>query len=93
MYRVTEKDLRREVDLLNKKFKKTDKTAVKFAISSAYGGHQIVVKDNRGGGVTEVTYGHKSPREVINDLEKKPMNSLRYTVDRHHKHVMSYRKK
>lgn len=90
---ITIRDLRREVDILNQKFKKTKKTAVSFAISSAYGGHQVVVKDNRGGGVVELTYGHKSPREVINDLERKPMSQIRYTVDRHHKHVMSYRKK
>lgn len=90
---ITIRDLRREVDILNQKFKKTDKTAVKFAISSAYGGHQIVVRSNKGGGVTELTYGHKTPREVINDLERKPMSQIRYTVDRYHKHVMSFRKK
>lgn len=90
---ITIRDLRREVDILNQKFKKTDKTAVKFAISSAYGGHQIVVRNNKTGGVTELTYGHKTPREVINDLEKKPMSQIRYTVDRYHKNAMSYRKR
>jgi hypothetical protein len=91
--RVTEKDLRREVDLLNKKFKKTNKTAVKFAISSAYGGHQVVLRNNKSGGVREVTYGHKSPRETLEALEKKPMQFLRYDVNRFHRDVMSYKKK
>ncbi len=93
MSRVTLKDLKNEIGLLNKKFKKTNKTAVKFDITSAYGGHQIVLKDNRSGGVRELTYGHGTPKETIQALEKKSMASIRYDLNSFHKHAMSYRKK
>jgi hypothetical protein len=93
MSRVTLNDLRKEIGFLNKKFKKTNKTAVKFDISSAYGGHQIVLKDNRSGGVKELTYGHNTPKETIKSLEKKSMSSIRYDLNNFHKHAMSYRRK
>lgn len=88
---ITIKDLRNEVALLNKKFKKTNNTAVKFDINSAYGGHQIVLK-TKGAGVNEVTYGHHTPKETINSLEKKSMRDLRYLVDRTHKTAMDRKK-
>ena len=89
---ITYKDLAKEVDLLNKKYKKSDKTFVKFAVSRAYGGNQIVIRDNKSGGVQEVTYGYRSARETMNDLRLK-MPSLKRDLDYFHKRSIGYRKK
>ena len=93
MSRVTINDLRSEVSRLNKNYKKTNKTAVKFDISSAYGGHQVVLKNNKTGGVTQITYGYQTPRETLSDLYVKERIGLNYDVNRYHKSVMDSRKK
>ncbi len=93
MARSSYKELKDQVKILNKKFKKTNRTAVKFDIYSAYGGHQIVVKDNKTGGVKQITYGFDRPQKVLDNLERKDFKSLRYEMNRFHNYVMSFRKK
>ena len=46
-YQVTQKDIDERIDYLNKKFKKSNRTAIKFDKYRAYGGTQIVLKQNR----------------------------------------------
>lgn len=65
---VTINDLRDRVNYLNSLYGKTNKTSVKLAIEQAYGGSQVVIKNNRGGGVRSVTYGYQSSRDTLRDL-------------------------
>lgn len=91
MSRITVVDLRKKVKELNARYKKTDRTAIKFGISSAYGGHQIVLINKKGRGHRNVTYGFQSPRETLNDLDKQ-MPYLSKKVKRAHNDEMRRRK-
>lgn len=94
MSKVTKKDLQNEVKDLNKRFKKSKNSAVMFDIHSAYGGNQIVLKDNKTGAHNSITYGYGNPREVINQLnDSRTQNSLPSTVNITHRRAMDRRKK
>lgn len=76
---LTKKDLRAEVDRLNKTY--CSKTKNQFAIHEAYGGYQIVLvgkprKNGNGrrglnGAFVPITGGYRSARDTISDLYMK----------------------
>lgn len=68
---ITTKDLQYEVANLNKQFKKTRNTAIRFDIYSAYGRNEIVLKDNMSGGILTSLTNSGSPREVLQELNYK----------------------
>ena len=79
MSKVTKKDLQAHVDSLNLKYCKNTKN--KFRLSQAYGGYQIVLtgktykrgsklhwkKDSIGSGCADITYGHDTARNTLNE--------------------------
>lgn len=71
-YQVTQRDIDERIDFLNKRFKKSNRTAIKFDKYRAYGGTQIVLKQNKpyGSGQKSITQGFQSPRECLNDLDR-----------------------
>lgn len=86
---ITQKDLRAEVNRLNKKYKKTNKTAVKLDILQAYGGSQVVIRNKATTGVNSVTYGYKSAREVIENLRyNDSMGDIKSDLNYAHKVAM-----
>jgi hypothetical protein len=94
--RVTVKDLERAVKDLNKRYKKTDRSAIKFDLEGAYGGYQLVLRRNRkyGGGVMQVTYGFLPKRELMEKIRSLGYRDLNYKVKRFHEQTMaSYKRK
>ena len=89
---VTINDLRAEVAGLNKQYKKTRKTAVRFDVYSAYGRNEIVIKDNMSGGIISTLTRSGSPREVLDELYYK-IPYLKKEVRSAHLRSNMYRKK
>jgi hypothetical protein len=90
---ITRKDLENEVRRLNGLYKKNDRTAIKFAVSGAYGGYQVILKGNPVfgySGAHDVTYGHDTARETLSKLHYAESRGLKDDVDRFHKRAMEY---
>ena len=74
---ATKKELREEIDRLNKKYCKNTKN--KLVLGSAYGGYQVQLTGKRyknnprkwrgiGSGVSSMTYGFQSAKNTLNNL-------------------------
>lgn len=89
--RITLKDLYNKVDQLNKDFKKTDRTYIRFKLSQAYGGTKLVLVSNKGGSITDITYGYNSKRETMERINKLNYAELKRRVINFHKYIARYK--
>ena len=76
---ATKKELREEIDRLNKKYCRNTKN--KLVLGSAYGGYQVQLTGKRyknnphkwrgiGSGVSSMTYGFQSAKNTLSDLHE-----------------------
>lgn len=83
--RITKRDLIETINYYNRLYKKTNKTAVKLALSEAYGGYQIVIQQNKpyGSGSWDFTFGHDTARNTLNSFWRRQgylANSLKHAT-------------
>ena len=89
MNRVVKADLVRKVNSLNRRFKLTDKTNVKFFLSQAYGGYNIVLRSNYSGGQHTLRglSGHDTARKTLEAVNRLSTVELNREIKRAREHV------
>lgn len=91
---ATKRDLTTAVALLNRKYKKTPNTAIRFVLLQAYGGYQVAIKYKYSGAVDSVTTGYKSATATYEQLNSYAVRKgLSAKVLRNHKSAMSRKPK